>query len=154
MENKKLYISPLRMIITFTVIWLLIELLIIGGGYLINYQYMNENYTTVIIIAVAIFVGCAVLLVLGLKTSYYELTKKGIMYYRPGKNLYYDFKMILYIDEKYSEKHHVMLCYTDQGRDLYLVFDQKGKIYEYALKYCPNLITREEYIMRFPNIKM
>lgn len=154
MESKKLYISPLRMILTFTVVWILMEVFVLGGSFLISWQYMVENYITVIIIASSIFIGCLFFCIMALRTSYYELTKKGITYHKPGRNLYYGFNMILYIDEKYSEKHHVMLCYTDKGKDLYIVFDTKGKIYEYALKYCENLMTKEEYLRQFPNIRM
>ncbi|MFA5283076.1 MAG: hypothetical protein WC366_00895 [Bacilli bacterium] len=154
MEKKKLFLSPKRMMITFGALCLLMEILILGSGFLLSWEYMVTNYIVTIIIASSIIILCAFLCFIGLKTSYYIVDKKGIYYHKSGGDLYYEFKSILYIDEIYTKKHHVMHCYTDLGKELFIVFDTNGLIYEYALEYCDRLLNKEEFMRRSPNIKL
>ncbi len=154
MEKNKLMLSPKRLIITFSGLCLLIEVLIIGGGFLLSWEYMVQNWITILIIVASVILGCGLLCFLALKTSYYLLDKRGIYYHKPGGDVLFEFKTFRWIDEKYSKKHHVMRVFDDKGKETYIVFDSKGLIYDYALKYSDKLMSDEEFKMRFPNIKI
>ncbi len=69
-----------------------------------------------------------------------------------GKVTEYFWTDIIYIDEEFSEKHKMMLFYTKDGKDHYLLFDKQRVIYETALAKVHQL-TPEEFKRRFPHIK-
>lgn len=156
MEEKRYRIAKKKVVGIFVLVGLLIESFILGGyaiGPLLG-LYDEINWTVFIVVALAIAAMMIVFCIMSLKGSYYVIDKKGIRAVRPGKDLYYSFDTFLYIDEKYSEKHKVMLVYNNVGKDIYIPFDEEGKIYEAALKYSTRLISKEEYKFRFPDTKI
>lgn len=155
MEEKRYKISKTRIILTFTILGVVLELLVLGGmlaTFIIGEK--DIDYLTMSLVGIAIIVMMVVFSFMTLKNSYYLIDKKGIRYVRPGKDLYYPFDTFLYVDEQYSEKHKVMLVYNDQGKDVYIPFDEKGEIYKATLKYASKLVTKEEYRLMFPNAKL
>ena len=70
-----------------------------------------------------------------------------------GKAFQYYFSEIIYVDEKWSEKHKTVLFYQKDGRSRFLAFDKNGEIYQAILERSP-LLSREEFIQRFPNVKL
>lgn len=82
----------------------------------------------------------------------YEVTSNKIIHSKMGKVTEYFWTDIIYIDEEFSEKHKMMLFYTKDGKDHYLLFDKHRVIYETALAKVHQL-TPEEFKRRFPHIK-
>ncbi len=89
-----------------------------------------------------------------LKFNYYEVDKTRIVHFKGRKRLIYDFNSILYIDEAWSRKKKTLLFYTNKGHARYLTLDKNGELLALTLKRCKNLISQEEYQIRFPKTKM
>lgn len=92
--------------------------------------------------------------VLTIFQNYYILEKKYVLVHRFKKEMYYYFSDVIYIDEKYSKKHKMILFVTNRGDIRYLTFDRKGILYETMLDKCTNLIDEGTLKIRFPNIKL
>lgn len=92
--------------------------------------------------------------VLTIFQNYYILEKKYVLVHRFKKEMYYYFSDIIYIDEKYSEKHKMILFVTNRGDIRYMTFDRKGIVYKTMLDKCTNLIDEDSVKIRFPNIKI
>ena len=103
-------------------------------------------YTPLIIVISTLF--C----VLSITQTYYEIEKDKIIHHKMGKVTEIKFKEILYVDEEWSKRHKMVLMYLIDGRDHYLAFDKDGIIYNTVLEKA-NLMTWEEYKIRFPNAK-
>ena len=88
------------------------------------------------------------------KQNYYVILKEGIIHHKWTKEVRYEFKDILYIDEEYTEKHSTLLFYTSKGHAIYLVLDKDEKILKAVLNKSRNLISKQEYHNRFPNVSM
>lgn len=155
--NEKLRLNPWRIILLFVGIFFVFEAIFyfsfqgapIGGrpGKLWPFDASFYFYTPVLF-------GMSVLFcVLSITQTYYLIDKDAITHVKMGKTFRYRFSDILYIDEKWSEKHKTLLFYMGDGKDRYLAFDKEKVIYEYALQYS-HLMSREEYHERFPNAKL
>ena len=156
MEEKRYRIAKKKMILTYVLVGVIIETFVLGGyaiGPILGF-YDEFNPIILVAVGVAIAVMMTVFCILGIRNSYYLIDKKGIRYVKPGKDSFYAFDQIIYIDEKYSEKHKVLLAYTNIGKEIVLPFDEQGEIYKAALKNCDKLVSREEFIFRFPNTKV
>lgn len=92
--------------------------------------------------------------VLTIFQNYYILEKKYVLVHRFKREMFYYFSDVIYIDEKYSKKHKMILFVTNRGDIRYLTFDRKGILYETMLDKCTNLIDKESVKIRFPNIKL
>ena len=88
------------------------------------------------------------------KQNYYVILKEGIIHHKWTKEVRYEFKEILYIDEEYTEKHSTLLFYTSKGHAIYLVLDKDEKILKAIQNKSHNLISKQEYHNRFPNVSM
>ena len=70
------------------------------------------------------------------------------------KELVYEFNDILYIDEEYTKKHKTLLFYTNKGDSRFLILDKENIIYTTLLNKCKNLLTRDQFHTKFPNVKL
>jgi len=93
-------------------------------------------------------------MIFGIKMNWYEISKKSITHHKGNKTLIYYYSDIFYIDQAYSEKHKILLFYTKQGHERYLPMDSEMQIYQAVLKHCERLISKEEYQMRYPKMKL
>ena len=73
---------------------------------------------------------------------------------RAFKEAYYHYNDVVYIDKEQSEKKRTLVFYTNKGHVRYLAFDRNGEIYQAMLKKCNNLLSKEEFKKRYPNVKM
>lgn len=85
--------------------------------------------------------------------NFYIVESKCIIVHRFKKVLYYYFNDIVYIDKQYSEKHKMILFVTNKKDVRYLVFDSKKLVYETMLEKCHNLLTYEQLIAKYGEIK-
>ena len=92
--------------------------------------------------------------IITLKMSYYRLEKKGLYQKRMTKEYYFQYNDIIYIDEEWSRKNNILVFVTNRGHAIYLILDKKQTLLDEMLKRCPNLTTKEETKMRFPDVKI
>lgn len=99
-------------------------------------------------------ISTVIFIILSLKNNYYIIEKYRLVYHRLNKDMFYEYKSILYVDEVWSKKNKTLLFYTDLGHARYLPFDRDGMIYEKVMQRAKNLLSKEEYQARFPKVKM
>ena len=68
--------------------------------------------------------------------------------------MYYYYNDVVYIDEAQTEKRRVLCFATNKGHARYLPFDKYGEIYKAFKNKCHNLLSQEEFRIRYPNIKL
>lgn len=149
-SEEKLKLPSLKIILIFVALFFVFEVI-----FYISIQHENfwpletsfYYYTPILLVLSVVF--C----IISITQTYYKLDKHKITHVKMGKTNEYYFKDILYIDEEWSTKHKTLLFYLNNGRQRFLTFDKEGLIYEYALEYS-HLISREEFHMRFPNVKL
>ncbi|MGI6714232.1 MAG: hypothetical protein ACOX3K_04250 [Bacilli bacterium] len=93
-------------------------------------------------------------MILGIKMNWYEIGKKALTHHKGNKVLVYYYSEILYIDHEYSQKHKILLFYTSKGHERYLPMDAEMEIYKAVTTKCQHLISKEEYQIRFPKVKL
>ena len=104
---------------------------------------------------ILVFVAVSVLmLVLSLKRNFYVIENKYIVVVRSFKNMYYNYSDVVYIDKEQSERRKILCFATNRGDARYLPFDKNGEIYKIMLKRCNNLLSEEEFKLRYPNVKL
>lgn len=108
-------------------------------------HYLVASLPLAIAIVTAIF---------GIKMNFYEIGKKYLVHHKGNKQLVYHYSDILYIDEAYSDKHKILLFYTRQGHERYLPMDDEQLIYQAVKKHCDRLVSKAEYQIRYPKVKM
>lgn len=86
--------------------------------------------------------------------NYYEINRKYVMFVRFNKKYIYHYNDVVYIDEKQSEKRHVVCFYTNKGHTRYLIFDRKNVLYPTMLKHCQNRLTSEKFKEKYPNVAL
>lgn len=91
--------------------------------------------------------------VMSVTQVYYKLDSHKLTHVKRGKVYQYFYCDILYVDEQWSLKHKMLLFYDKNGKAHYLSFDKEGAIYNKVLDKAP-LMTREEFQIRFPNVKL
>lgn len=154
-ENKKLRISSKRIIIIFIILALVIEAIfysVFQPWYNGDYNPFSQTsfyfYTTGVIALSVIF--C----IISITQTYYVINKTSITHNKMGHEYCYYFSQIVYIDEEWSKKHKMLLFYLSDGKSKFLAFDKDGIIFDYALKYSTNRLSREEFQIRYPNVKL
>lgn len=85
---------------------------------------------------------------------FYEVNKKYVEVTKYGKKTIYYYADVVYIDEEKSEKKKVVHFYTNKGHARYITFDQKGLLYKTMLANCKNRLSKEEFEINYPNIKL
>lgn len=149
-NDSKLKISSTRIILIFIACFFVFEII-----FYISFQYKNfwpleESFY---IYTPALAISTIIFCVISITQTYYKVDKHKITHVKMGKTYEYYFKDIIYIDEEWSKKHKMLLFYQNDGKGRYLAFDKDGIIFDYALEYS-KLISREEFKMRFPNVKL
>lgn len=149
-KDNKLRINPWRIILIFVIMFVIFVAI-----FYISFQSKQlwPPETSFYIYMPALFLTSAFFCYISITQTYYLLDKDKITHSKMGKTYVYYFRDILYIDEEWSKKHKMLLFYGAEGRGRYLAFDVEGKIFEYAMERS-HLMSREEYLMRYPNAKM
>lgn len=158
--NEKIFPSKSKILQTFFAIALVLLAILyfaFGG----RFQYFTKEGDELrkliisdIIVVCAWFGICCVILFILFKYNFYEITNSEIKHHRYNNILIYKYDEILYIDEVYTKKHKTVLFYTNLGDARYLILDKEEKIYSALEKNCKNLISREEFQAKFPNVKL
>ena len=156
MKDKKTKIlrpNPKRIILIFAVLFVIFEAIFyftFQGAISGKFWPLESSfyaYTTSLLAASILFGALSIY-----KTSY-EVTSLKLVHTKMGKVMEYFWSDIIYIDEEFSASKKMLLFYTKDGREHYLAFDKDGIIFTKALEKC-HLISREEFIRKFPNKKI
>ena len=135
--------------------WLIV--FIIGGGlvFLAFFNLFLSKWEFAQPIIISIYSGIMIaILIISIRTQYYEINKRDLTEAKFGKKYTYFFSDIIYIDEKQSEKTKTLCFILKDGHVKYLTFDKDGKIFEAAKAKCHDLKTLEEVKRLFPSVKI
>lgn len=146
----KVYASPKKTISSYTIAGLVMAALfyLIGG----SYKWPPTNLD-IVLVSIPLIIAL-ITMILGIKMNWYEIGKKALTHHKGSKVLVYYYSDILYIDHDYSKKHKILLFYTNKGHERYLPMDADMEIYQAVNNKCQHLISKAEYQIRFPNVKL
>ena len=117
--------------------------------------FLFQKFGVVQILVILLYVAVSIfMLVLSLKRNFYVIENKFLVVVRSFKNMYYYYNDVVYIDEAQTEKRRVLCFATNKGHARYLPFDKDGEIYKAFKNKCHNLLSQEEFRIRYPNIKL
>lgn len=117
--------------------------------------FLFQKWGVVQIIIIAIYVFISVfMLVLSLTRNFYVIESKYLVVVKGTKEMQYFYNDVVYIDNEQSEKRKILCFFTNKGHARYLPFDKEGKIYKTFCNKCHNLLSKEEFMMRYPNNKL
>lgn len=95
-----------------------------------------------------------ILTTIGVSYNSYEIHKSHLLHLKGQQRLTYNFDDILYIDEAHSRKHKTLLFYTNKGDERHLVLDKDEILLTKTLERAKNVVSREEFMRRFPKTKL
>lgn len=148
----RLPVDRKRTIITFIIADLIFAALLFVSC--IN-LFLFQKWNAIQIAIIAVFVVISVLmLVLSLTRNYYVIESKFLVVVKGKKEMFYHYADVVYIDKQQTEKRKVLCFYTRQGHTRYLPFDKDGKIYTAFLNKCHNVLEKEEFERKYPNVKI
>ena len=117
--------------------------------------FLFQKWGVVQILIIALFVIISVfMLVLSLTRNFYVIESKYLVVVKGTKVMYYHYTDVVYIDKSQTEKRRVLCFATNKGHARYLPFDKEGKIYETFQNKCHNLLSEEEFKIKYPDIKL
>lgn len=117
--------------------------------------FLFQKWGVIQILIIILYVLTSIgMLVLSLVRNFYVIESKYLVQVRAFKEAYYHYNDVVYIDKEQSEKKRTLVFYTNKGHVRYLAFDRNGEIYQAMLKKCNNLLSKEEFKKRYPNVKM
>ena len=117
--------------------------------------FLFQKWGVIQILIIILYVLTSIgMLVLSLVRNFYVIENKYLVQVRAFKEAYYHYNDVVYIDKEQSEKKRTLVFYTNKGHVRYLAFDRNGEIYQALLKKCNNLLSKEEFKKRYPNVKM
>ena len=117
--------------------------------------FLFQKWGVIQILIIILYVLTSIgMLVLSLVRNFYVIENKYLVQVRSCKEAYYHYNDVVYIDKEQSEKKRTLVFYTNKGHVRYLAFDRNGEIYQAMLKKCNNLLSKEEFKKRYPNVKM
>ena len=117
--------------------------------------FLFQKWGVIQILIIILYVLTSIgMLVLSLVRNFYVIENKYLVQVRAFKEAYYHYNDVVYIDKEQSEKKRTLVFYTNKGHVKYLPFDRNGEIYKAMLKKCNNLIDKEEFKKRHPNVKI
>ena len=149
---EKLRVNFWKMILYVNIATFIIALII--ALTVIGFTWEEKDLISTFLI-VGIYVVLSVLLSIFVpRTFSMKYDNKCFYYSRFGKEEVFEFKNVLYIDEPYTEKHKALCFYLNTGKLKFISFDKDKKILDVFLTHCKNAITREQFISKFPNIKL
>ena len=115
------------------------------------FQRWNATQTIIVILYAVISVF---MLILSLTRNFYVIEKKYLVVVKGTKNMFYNYEDVVYIDKLQSEKKKTLTFCTKQAHVRYLPFDKDGKIYQLFLNKCHNLLEKEEFVRKYPGVKI
>ena len=117
--------------------------------------FLFQKWGVIQILIIILYVLTSIgMLVLSLVRNFYVIENKYLVQVRAFKEAYYHYNDVVYIDKEQSEKKRTLVFCTNKGHVRYLAFDRNGEIYQAMLKKCNNLLSKEEFKKRYPNVKM
>ena len=148
----KLPVDRKRTIITFLIADLIFAVLLFLSCISL-FLFSEWGVIQILIIALYVVVS-VVMLVLSLTRNFYVIESKYLVVVKAHKEMYYDYNDVVYIDKEQSERRRVLCFYTRQGHTRYLPFDKEGKIYNTFINKCHNLMDKETFVTKYPNVKL
>ena len=91
---------------------------------------------------------------LSLKYYYYVIEKKFFVVRKFNKEYYYNYDDIIYIDTHRKSPKKAIAFYTNKNDVRYLTTDKNDVLYKTLLNKCKNLLTDDEFRIRYPNVKI
>ncbi len=160
MNEKRIYPSRkslCKTIIIFSVVILVILYAAFSSRFAWAYDKENDinGYIVqdvIVLLFWALITGLAIYILY--TKNYYILTKTDITHYKLNQVVTYSFNNILYIDEEYTKKHNTLLFYMNTGKSVFLVLDKEGEILKAVTKGAHNVISRQEFHVKFPKIRL
>lgn len=160
MANKKIFPSKSKILLSFTPVSILLLLVLyfsIGGKFTYfgktSEEIKNLLIADVIVFAIWIILNIVSIFIL-FKYNFYIINKSELIHHRFNKELHYQFNDIIYIDENSTLKHNTLLFYTSKGDARYLILDKDKELLKVMQTNCKNLITREAFQNKFPNVRL
>lgn len=137
-------------------IFIIMDLLFAVGLFLSCISlFLFQRWGVIQILIIILYVLTSVgMLLLSLLRNFYVIESKYLVQVRAFKEAYYHYNDVVYIDKEQSEKKRTLAFYTNKGHVKYLPFDRNGEIYKAMLKKCNNLLDKEEFKKRYPNVKI
>ena len=117
--------------------------------------FLFQKWGILQILIIALFVLTSVgMLLLALLRNFYVIESKYLVQVRAWKEAYFHYNDVVYIDKEQAEKKRTLAFYTNKGHVKYLPFDRNEEIYQAMLKRCNNLIDKETFKKRHPDVKI
>ncbi len=145
----KLKISSLKSALIFVGVITLVAI----GLYFINPPSWPPSILQYVVIAIWLALSIF-LTIVAIKMNYYTYNRYELVRHIFTKEYVIKYKDVLYIDVEWSKKHSSLLIFTSLGHERYLPFDKERKILDLMQERCKHLISKEEYLAKFPNAKI
>ena len=137
-------------------IFIIMDLLFAVGLFLSCISlFLFQRWGVIQILIIILYVLTSVgMLLLSLLRNFYVIESKYLVQVRAFKEAYYHYNDVVYIDKEQAEKKRTLAFYTNKGHVKYLPFDRNGEIYKAMLRKCNNLLDKEEFKKRYPDVKI
>ncbi len=145
----KLKISSLKSALIFVGVITVVAI----GLYFINPPSWPPSILQYVVIAIWLALSIF-LTIVAIKMNYYTYNRYELVRHIFTKEYVIKYKDVLYIDVEWSKKHSSLLIFTSLGHERYLPFDKERKILDLMQERCKHLISKEEYLAKFPNAKI
>ena len=142
----KLKISSLKSALIFVGVITVVAI----GLYFINPPSWPPSILQYVVIAIWLALSIF-LTIVAIKMNYYTYNRYELVRHIFTKEYVIKYKDVLYIDVEWSKKHSSLLIFTSLGHERYLPFDKERKILDLMQERCKHLISKEEYLAKFPN---
>jgi len=122
----------------------------------INLFIFTKPWTYIQWLLIGLYLTLSIfLLIISFITNYYVINETNFEVHRFGKITIYDYKNIIFIDELEASKHHNIAFMVKSIPSMrYLSFDKEGLLYNKMMEKSKNLMSREEFHGRFPNVRL
>ena len=107
-----------------------------------------------ICIIVLYVVVSILMLVLSLTRNFYVIENKYLVVVKGTKEMYYHYDDVVYIDKEQSLRRKILCFYTNKGHCRYLPFDRGQEIFKAMTKRCHNLLSKEQFETKYPQVKL
>ncbi|MFA5481630.1 MAG: hypothetical protein WC282_04550 [Bacilli bacterium] len=156
MKSGKLKIAPFRLTMMFIGIYLLLQILFMSTLDFLDMSTWPPKIDNLLLFAIytPVLIALTIIFyVISLTQTFYYVDKKKITHHKMNKIYEFYFSDMVYIDEKWSAKHRMLLFYDKAGRSKFLTFDRDGIIFKAALENAKTM-SREDFHIRFPNVRL
>lgn len=139
-----------KTIISFVIVAVL--LLVVLYSFTGKWKWPLEYTDIVLFFSWAVLTG--VYLYITIRYGFYELTKDSLNQRRFRTTYIHFYKDILFIDEEWSRKNNMLMFVRHDKRKVYLMLDKKQVLLDELLLRCKDNMTKEEFVSRYPEIKI